>query len=92
MELVVDNSDGREYPVPEEMVDLMEEFWSAMECRDKAIQSTFRAKRAIYYGKVAQKAKRKFWSHARELYPDVKEGSWSYDFEEKRVFKVKGKD
>lgn len=69
-----------EYDVSEEMKDLMVEFQVAEECKEKAIKSVFRARRAIYYGKVADKARRKFWKLVRELYPNLRDDDISYHF------------
>ena len=81
-----------ELKVPEEMVELMEEYQVFNECRDQCINSFFKAKRAIYYGKQAKKAERKFWSMAYKLYPQVKEsGEWIYRFSAEAILKQKHK-
>lgn len=61
-----------EYPIPEELQEIFMDFLSAQACRDQAIKSVFRAKRAIYYAKEAIKARSKFWLGVYEIYPDLK--------------------
>ena len=54
-------TETKTFPVPEELKELMIEYHAAQGCRDKCISSLFKAKKAIYYGKQAYKAQRKFW-------------------------------
>ena len=77
-----------ELEVPEEMQELMMDWRVAIECRDKAIASMFRAKRAIYYGKLAAKANDDFWEMARALYPETAEGKWAYRLNDKVLRRV----
>lgn len=58
--------------VPEEICDLFDDADVSEQCRDVCVQSWFRAKRAIYYGRCAVKARRKAWELIYELYPDMK--------------------
>jgi len=76
-----------ELDVPDELKELMLDFQVSLECRDKAITSIFQAKRAIYYGKQAEKARREFWQKVRELYPQTKEEGWSYNLTDQILFK-----
>ena len=71
--------------VPEEMAGLMDDWQVYIQCRDQAINSVFKAKRAIYYGKQALKAERLFWKKAYELYPETGKGKWSYSFNERTL-------
>lgn len=69
----------KEYPVPEETQLLFLDYQSAVDCRDKAINSVFRAKRAIYYGREARIALAEFWNQIYDLYPDLKNKSIAFD-------------
>jgi hypothetical protein len=73
--------------VPEELKELMIEVSVANDCQDKAINSFFRAKRAIYYGKVLYKARDKFWKLAKQLHPLVKnqDYDWWYDYKTEQI-------
>jgi hypothetical protein len=79
---------GIELTVPEELRDLMDEWKVCTGCRDACISSVFKAKRAIYYGKQAEKANRKFWAMAHELYPEMKEGKFSYSFKTQTINRI----
>jgi hypothetical protein len=78
---------GEKLEVPEELKELMLDWKVARDCRDKAIQSVFRARRALYYGKIAEKANTKFWRKIIELYPQVKNGRWSYSIQDETLVK-----
>lgn len=82
-------SGREELKVPEEMVDLMDEYYTCIKCRNECIRSVFKSKRAIYYGKMAEKARRKFWDMAIDLYPQVKDGTWVYSFDRGAIMKAK---
>ena len=73
--------------VPEEMQDLMLDYRVGIACRDTCVNSLFRTKRAIKYGKDAEKARLKFWKMLGELYPQTTEGRWGYLYEEHIVRK-----
>jgi len=62
----------------------MDEYVVCVDCRDACIRSIFKTKRAIYYGKQGEKARRKFWGLARELHPNLK-GTLAYDSESKLI-------
>lgn len=66
------------YEVPQEIKDLFFDSKVANTCKDRAIESFFRAKRAIYYGRIAQKASDKAWKLFKELYPDTFKGIKDY--------------
>jgi hypothetical protein len=76
----------KELNVPDELVDLMVEWAVCIQCRDECIKSIFKARRAIYYGKLAEKANRKFWKMVNELYPETKTGVWSYSPATEKLF------
>ena len=76
-----------ELEVPEELKELMLDYRAGIQCRDKSIESFFRAKRAINYGKGAEKARRKFWQLVYELYPDVANGEWVYNHDSGTLIK-----
>ena len=68
----------RELSVPQEIKDLFDDVYSINICRDEAIKSFFKAKRAIFYAKESLKLNRKAWSMVNDLYPETKEGKWIY--------------
>jgi hypothetical protein len=76
-----------EWRVTSEMNDLMDEWKVCMECRDKAIESFFHSKRAIMYGKQAIKIHRKFWKLVYDLYPELKDGAYTYNFNKQIIQK-----
>lgn len=59
------------FPVSDEIKELFADSKSAFACRDQCIVSMFKAKRAIYYGKEAEKAKDKAISLCRQLWPEL---------------------
>ena len=71
MEMI--KNDLKEFPVPDELKELMLDYKVGIACRDKAITSWFTAKRAIKYGKNAEKARLKFWTMLDVLYPEISE-------------------
>lgn len=71
-----------------ELQDIFSEYVAALDCRDKAIESFFHSKRAIAYGRHAEKTRLKFWDMAYKLYPKIKVGVWEYDYSE-NVFSKK---
>lgn len=73
-------SEEKWHPVPEEVSDLFDDKWVSEQCRDYCIKSMFRAKRAIYYGRLAKKAERKAWELVYELYPDMRGESLTFEF------------
>lgn len=75
------------YDLPEEIHEIFLEGQAAEECRDKCIQSYFRAKRAIYYGKEAKRAYDKAWKMINELWPETQKGKWQYNFRDKQLKK-----
>lgn len=68
------------YPVPEEIIDLFREHYAAENCRNICAKSLFKAKRAIYYGKVALKARHKAYALLYKLYPFSEKTNWTIDF------------
>ena len=79
--------------IPEELHELMLDHITAIKCRDQAIKSLFKAKRAIYYGKEAEKAKREFWNKVYELYPELDDSEMVYKFNEMELhWKDKNED
>ena len=72
-------TETKTFPVPEELKELMIEYHAAQGCRDKCISSLFKAKKAIYYGKQAYKAQRKFLDKARKIYPEINNGRWIFN-------------
>lgn len=75
----------KELKVPDEMKDLMLDWLVCSRCRNEAIVSVFRAKRAIYYGKQAEKANIKFWKLVKELHPETITGNWTYSFKKEAL-------
>ncbi len=72
--------------VPEKLIRLMDDYLAIISCRDKAIKSMFKAKRAIYYAKEALRVKAEFWGKISKLYPEITTGDWHYNPIEKKVF------
>jgi hypothetical protein len=62
---------AKRYPVPQEVVSLIQESEAAGDCRSDAIRLLFFANRAIYYGKISVEKSDKAWDVVRELYPDI---------------------
>jgi hypothetical protein len=79
--------DKEELEIPEEMKQLMIDWKIYTECRDEAVVSFFKAKRAIYYGRKAFECNSKFWRMAKDLYPQIGDGTWEYKFLEQKLFK-----
>ena len=71
--------------VSEEIQELFGEVVACTQCRDACINSVFKAKRAIYYAKQAERAKTKVWALVTELWPEVRTGTWSYSPETKTI-------
>jgi len=71
--------------IPDELKELMLDWKVSIDCRDRAIASVFKAKRAIYYGKLAERANQKFWRKLHELHPETKDGRWIYSFDTETV-------
>lgn len=72
--------------VPEELKEIMADYQSALGCRDECVRSVFRAKRAIYYGRIAEKSRMKFWREAERLYPQLSGNhDWKYVWREQRL-------
>ena len=71
--------------VSEEIQELFGDVVACTQCRDACINSVFKAKRAIYYAKQAERAKTKAWALVTELWPEVRTGNWSYSPETKSI-------
>lgn len=59
------------YDVPQEVKDLFEASDVAEACRDKAIASVWGVKRAIKFGRMAEKYRREAWDKVWALYPEL---------------------
>lgn len=79
----------KDIEVPEELKDLMLDYTVNLSCRDRCIVSVFKAKRAIFYGKQAEKARIKFWKLAAELFPQTKKGTWHWIFDDEILREAK---
>ncbi len=64
---------NKEYELPEELIDIWDEFTAAVAARQDAVKSFFKfqLRNAIYIGKIAEKKRRLFWRKVRELYPEL---------------------
>lgn len=71
--------------LPQEIIDLADSYFAAIHCRDHCIQSIFKAKKAIFYQKQAEKFRKKLWTLIDELYPETVNGNWTYDSETQRL-------
>ncbi len=83
------SNDKKEYEVPDEIKELFLDHLVALGCRDKCIQSCWRAKRAIYYGKIAEQALAKAWCLFGEIYPETKNKPMTYERNSQTVKPVK---
>ena len=66
----------KEYPIPEELLELYDEYSAAMHARQDAVSHSyfkFQLRNAVYYGRIAEKKRREFWNKVRELYPEIAE-------------------
>ena len=79
-----------ERDVPDEIKDMFDEFQAIMNCRDMAITTLFKARRAIFYAKKALKIHRNVWARIAEIYPDTSRGGWSYNNRTQKLFKNNG--
>ena len=64
----------KDYPLPEELKELWFQYTAAIDARKDAVVHTYfkrQLRNAIYYGVVAEKLNRKFWSEVRKLYPEA---------------------
>ena len=79
----------KEWAVPDELKELMFDYQVGIKCRDKCIDSLFKAKRAIKYGKDAEKSRLKFWNMAKELHPEMKDIEVWYNFTDQVISDTK---
>jgi len=73
---------SKEFKVSEEIQDIWIEYAACIGCRDKCINSVFKAKRAINYGKGAEKARCKFFRMVRDLYPELRDVAINYSHDD----------
>ncbi len=57
--------------IPDELLELMDEYSGLIKCRDKAIGSVFFYKRAAFFAKRADTVQRKFWVAVGKIYPET---------------------
>ena len=65
--------ENKEYSVTEEMQEIFLDYLSANSCKVGCVASVFNTKKAIRYGKLAEKARTKFWQLVYALYPELTE-------------------
>lgn len=81
----------KEYKVPQETKELFREASAAQVCRDEAISSVFKAKRAIFYEKLRARKVNEAWNHVRELYPKLRDIQYDHNKEIITVMKAESK-
>ena len=79
------------YEVPEELKELMIEYVALEECRNKAIESMFKARKAIYYSKRMVRIGIKFWAQVKILHPHSVGEKLTYHYDD-QVVKVRNED
>ena len=78
---------NKELKVPKELQELLLESRSAMACRDYCVLLPFGMKKAIKFGKIGEKKRVEFWAKLEELYPEIPESDWVYDYKTKTISK-----
>jgi hypothetical protein len=80
-------TDEKEYPIPGEVADIMEEAIGAENLRDIYVEEWFGFKKALRCSKIAATNRMKFWAKVYELYPDIRGVTLSYDRASKTITK-----
>ncbi|MFH1630370.1 MAG: hypothetical protein ABIE47_16835 [Pseudomonadota bacterium] len=66
------------YPVPKEIDNLLAEWVALEKLRDTYAKLPFCYRRAVKAAKEAEIKKRSFWQKLYELYPEMRDGTWTY--------------
>ena len=80
------------YQATEEIKALFTKGHAAEGCRDRAIKLVFATRRAIRFGVIAENCYSKAWNLARELFPDVANGKWHYNYNSGEIREGHGSD
>lgn len=78
----------KEYPIPEELAEIMDEANAAAAARQDAVKCYFKfqLRNAIELGKIAIQKRNKFWRKVRELYPEIDQETIHYNGERRVVW------
>ena len=69
----------KKYPITGEIVDLFTESKAAGDCRDEAIMSVWKTRKAIRYGEINISKEQKAWRLIFKLYPNLSRETLEYD-------------
>ena len=69
------------YSLPQDVIDVFDEYSAALKARDEVMKSFFKMqyKKAVYYGRIAEQSRRKFWKMVREIFPELHDCTLTYD-------------
>ena len=61
------------HPLPQIVIDKFDDYEAALVARDEVLKSIFKFqyKKAVYYGRIAEQCRRKFWVMVQETYPEI---------------------
>jgi hypothetical protein len=61
------------HPLPQAAIDVWDEYEAAIVARDEVLRSIFKwqYKKAVYFGRIAEQSRRKFWEMVKETYPEL---------------------
>jgi len=61
------------HPLPQDAIDVWDEYEAAIVARDEVLKSIFKwqYKKAVYFGRIAEQSRRKFWDMVRKTYPEL---------------------
>lgn len=61
------------HPLPQDAIDIWDEYEAAIVARDQVLKSIFKRqyKKAVYFGRIAEQSRRKFWEMVKETYPEL---------------------
>lgn len=75
-------SEKKEYKVPDELAEIMEESHAADDARDAVAKMCFfkfQLRNAVELGRIGRKKNREFWAGVYELYPELYSKALSYE-------------
>jgi hypothetical protein len=61
------------HPLPQDAIDVWDEYEAAIVARDQVLKSIFKwqYKKAVYFGRIAEQSRRKFWEMVKKTYPEL---------------------
>lgn len=76
--------------VPQNLIDIWNEYVGACEARDYAVKGFFKfqVRNAVWLGRIAEEKRTEFWSKIREIYPELSDKAIKYNREKKVVFEI----